>query len=95
MKVRKTRIKKQTKANGSVVYSAQYKYGFWWADFNDLYASHKMWRFFYDWVTLQDDVTWTEKQAKDLIDYYIRKVKHEQSSKIENKVIKTEYEGYP
>lgn len=95
MKIRKTRIKKQTKANGNIVYTAQYKYGWWWSDFNNLYASREMWRVFYDWVQFQDDFTWSEKQAKDLIDYYIRKVKHEQASKIENKVIKTEYKGYP
>ena len=96
MKIRKTRIKKQTKANGSVIYSAQYKYGFWWTDFNDLYASHTMCKFFYDWATAtSDEIVWSKKQAKDLIDYYIRKVKYEQASKIGNKIVKTEYEGYP
>lgn len=95
MKIRKTRIRKETKANGSVTYTAQYKYGWWWSDFNDLYASHEMWRVFYDWAPFQDDFTWSEKQAKDLIEYYIRKVKYEQASKIENKIIKIEYKGYP
>lgn len=94
MKLRKTRIKKQTKANGSVVYIAEYKYGFWWKQFDDLFASHEEWKIYNKWYEM-NNYTGTEKQAKHLIDFYIARVKYKNACKIENKIVSVEYENYP
>jgi hypothetical protein len=101
MKIRKTRIKKTTKANGSVQYVAEYKWGFWWYQFDDSEGpSGNARQLFWSWVdtltpTLGYRLDASEKQAKDFIDFYIARVNHQNASEIENKVVKVEYEGYP
>lgn len=98
MKIRKTKIKKETKANGSVRYIAEYKWGFWWYQFGDMMAPASAPRqICYDWLNTKaiENFTSSKQDAKDLIDYYIARVKHINACLIENEIIKTEYEGYP
>lgn len=96
MKIRKTRIKKTTKANSSVQYVAEYKWGFWWYSFGDMMAPDSECRALaFLWRAQQKEVKHTEEEAKSLIDYYIAQVKHRNASEMENKVVKVEYEGYP
>lgn len=99
MKLRKTRIKKETKANGAVEYTPEYKYWFWWTSFADLDADHEMFNISAEWLQTKIDnsepIERTETQCKELIDFYQRKVKHSWASSIENKIVKTEYEEYP
>lgn len=95
MKLRKTRICVETKANGSVWYTAEYKYGWWWTTFNDLHSDLNVFNIAIEWVDEVDIVDGSEQQAKSLIDFYIRHCKYEQACKIENKVVKTAYESYP
>jgi len=96
MKIRKTRIKKTTKASGAVYYSAEFKWGFWWYKFNDMMAAVAEPRSIcYDWIKIQDEVDHSEQQAKNLIDYYISRMKHKAACLIENEIIKEECERYP
>lgn len=96
MKIRKTRIKKQTQANGSVQYIAEYKWGFWWYQFNDMMAPVGEPRSIcYEWVRSKDEITRSQQQAKELIDFYIARVRHINASLIENEVVEVEYEDYP
>lgn len=96
MKIRKTRIKKTTKANGSVYYVAEYKWGFWWYSFGDMEGPDMRCRAeALRWVRGQGSIKHTEKEAKSLIDFYIERVKYQNASEMENKVVKVEYEGYP
>lgn len=98
MKLRKTRIKKTTKANGSTTYSAEYKWGFWWYEFKegpsvnakDIYA-------YYKGKLRRDGYVYhkSEEQTKALIDFYIERVNFMNACEMENKVVKVEYEGYP
>lgn len=100
MKIHKTRIKKTTKANGSVQYVAEYKWGFWWYQFDDcmgpsgnardIYLSYRI--AMHEKGGLPDR---SEKQAKEIIDFYIERVKYQNACVMENKVVKVEYEGYP
>lgn len=96
MKIRKTRIKKTTKASGSVQYVAEYKWGFWWYQFGDMMAPVAEPRSIcYDWIRSKSEITRSEQEAKDLVDFYIARVKHINACLIENTIIKTEYERYP
>lgn len=96
MKIRKTRTKKTTKANGSVQYVAEYKWGFWWYQFNDMMAPVAEPRSICcDWIRSKDEITRSEQEAKDLIDFYIARVKHVNACLIENEVVKVEHERYP
>lgn len=98
MKLRRTRIKKITKANGSVEYVAQYKYGLWWCCFNEFYADSEVKEMYGEWAKMSRNKKFskgTDEMAKHIIDFYVRKVKHLQASNHENKVVKTEYEKYP
>lgn len=93
MKIRKTRIKKTTKANGSVQHVAEYKWGFWWVGFDDPWKDFKgAWEAYIKWSTGNAKngvkVDHSELQAKDLINYYI--------DHIQNSVILgTECKEYP
>ena len=96
MKIRKTRIKKSTKANGAVYFTAEFKWGFWWYQFNDMMApveepSHIC----YDWIKSKEDIDHSEQQAKELIDYYISRMKHKAACATENEIVKVEHERYP
>lgn len=96
MKIRKTRIKKTTKANGSMKYIAEYKWGFWWYQFDDCMGGCANARnYYYDWAQRHCKYQFSEQEAKSLIDYYIKRVNYWNSCNIENKVVKVEYEGYP
>lgn len=96
MKIRKTRIKKTTKANGSVYYVAEYKWGFWWYSFADMMAPDAGCRAqALLWLGKQKGIRNTEDEAKSLIDFYIERVKYQNACEMENKVVKVEYEGYP
>ena len=98
MKIRKTRIKTETLANGKVEYSPQYKYFIWWCDFNEFYACSDVFRIFGEWAKMRRNKKFaenTDEWCKDLIDYYVRQVKYQQACKIENAVVKAEYEKYP
>jgi len=97
MKLRKTRIKKTTKANGAVRYTAEYKWGFWWYEFTDMMAPVGEPRSIcYDWIKNKESpINSSEQDAKELIDFYIRRVNHINASLIENEIVKVEYKGYP
>jgi hypothetical protein len=96
MKIRKTRIKKTTKANGSVKYTAEYKWGFWWYQFDDMMAPVGEPRSICcDWVRSKESIYHSEQEAKELIDFYIARVNHVNASLIENEVVKVECERYP
>lgn len=100
MKIRKTRIKKLTKAKGSVQYVAEYKWGFWWYQFNDsmgpsgnardIYFSYKI-----ELRRKGEFFDFSEQQAEELIDTYVARVKYQNACEIENKVVKIECERYP
>lgn len=96
MKIRKTRIKKTTKANGAVYFTAEYKWGFWWYQFNDMMAPVAEPRSICcDWIRSKDVITCSEEQAKELIDYYIQRMKYKAACAIENEIVKVECERYP
>lgn len=96
MKIRKTRTKKSTKANGAVKYTAEFKWGFWWYQFNDMMAPVAEPRSIcYDWIKSKDEISNSEQQAKELIDYYIKRMKHKAACAIENEIVKVECERYP
>lgn len=96
MKIRKTRIKKTTKANGSVHYVAEYKWGFWWYQFDDSMAACSYARSsYYEWIKSKDEITRSEQEAKELIDFYIARVNYINACLIENEVVKVEHERYP
>lgn len=98
MKLRRTRIKKETLANGKVEYSAQYKYFIWWCEFREFYACSDVFRIFGEWAKMRRNKKFsenTDEWCKDLIDYYVRSVKREQADRVKNKPVKTQYEKYP
>lgn len=98
MKLRKTRIKKETKAGGKVEYIAEYKTTFYWQSFYDwgqgtsVFASDCLLAY----AKKHPDVRIrTEEFAKGVIDTYIARVKYNNACDIENKIVKTEYQRYP
>ena len=99
MKLRRTRIKKETKDNGSVEYIPEYKYWFWWTSFADVYADRDVFNISVKWIKHKFDngevIERNEAQCKELIDFYVRQVKYQQACKIENAVVRSEYEKYP
>jgi hypothetical protein len=96
MRIRKTRIKKETKANNSVKYTAEYKWGFWWYQFSDMMSPDDEPRSIsHDWIRNKENFNHSEQEAKDLIDFYIARVNHVNASLIENEVVKEESERYP
>lgn len=99
MKIRKTRIKKTTKANGSVQYVAEYKWGFWWKCFDDCWADLVVRGIWEEWhlnfVREDRNGINSEAEQKKLIDFYIARVKHVNACLIENEVVKVDCERYP
>lgn len=97
MKLRKTRLKKETKANGAVVYTAQYRSLFEWFSFDDYDGRMFMFEIWCDWSETVGKLVGhtSEEQAKSIIDFYISRVQHKNASAIENEIVKTEYEKYP
>lgn len=95
MKLRRTRIKKITKANGSVEYAAQYKYGLWWCYFyedgfiscDDARCIFKCWPSFGEYSS--------KERAQNLIDFYVKHVNYQNVVDMGNKADSTEYEEYP
>lgn len=102
MKIRKTRVQKQIKANGSINYYPQYKGLFFWYDFFDFQTSdRKVWSIVKDFIDSNEEEDFkklkggTLELAKKMIDFYIAQVNHKNACTLENKVIKTEYLDYP
>lgn len=94
MKLRKTRIKKVTKANGSTEYYPQFRGWFLW---NDFYGwDSGLSEITTQWLkTKKEKLTHSKSEAKELIDYYIAQVEYRNACEIESKVMKVEYEDYP
>ncbi len=101
MKLRKTRIKKITKANGGEIFIPQVNtfFGMDWTDFTD-YPSHDIGASFnhilmseYKLGNLQ--ACKSLKESQDVIDAYIAYVNRQNAISVENKIIKTEYVDYP
>lgn len=99
MKIRKTRIKKTTKANGSVQYVAEYKWGFWWKCFDDIWADLAVRRIWEDWhlkfVREDRNGINSEVEQKKLIDHYIAQVRYKNACNMETQVLKSTVEDYP
>lgn len=100
MKIRKTRIKKTTKANGAVYFTAEYKWGFWWYQFDDSMGPCRVARSSYcGWLErhykLVGKFEFNQQEARHIIDNYIRQVQYLTACAIENKLVKIEYEDYP
>ena len=99
MKLRKTRIKKTTKANGTVQYMPEYKWGFWWKQFNDSEADIDIYRLWHkeSYVQQRRDMGFmlTLDYAKYIIDQYLSRIKYDEACKSENNIVKVEYEDYP
>lgn len=98
MKLRRTRIKKETKANNTIEYSAQYKYWFWWCDFHEFYADSEVKEIYGEWAKMSKNKKFTkgtDEMARHIIDFYVRRVKHLRARSCENKVVKIDYEKYP
>ena len=99
MKLRKTRIKKITTANGVEIFIPQVNtfFGVDWTDFTD-YPSHNLG--FSMRLMENHDLGYKQackslKEAQDVIDAYIAYVNHQNAVSIGNKIIKTEYIDYP
>lgn len=95
MKLRKTRIKETTKANGSKFYTPEYKWGLWWYSMFDIMAPDGD-----VWLSVHNPGSGcvgflTLEKAQDVIDFYIRNINHRKASAIENKHISTKTERYP
>ena len=102
MKIRKTRIQKQTKATGVINYYPQYKGLFFWHDFFDFeQADRNVWGIVKDFIDSNEEDDFkklrggTLELAKKMIDFYIAQGKYKNACTLENKVVKTEYERYP
>lgn len=100
MKIRKTRIKKTTKANGGLYFTAEYKWGFWWYQFDDSMGPCRRARSsYYGWsechYRLMGKFEFNQQEAKHIIDNYIRQVQYLNACAIENEIVKVECERYP
>lgn len=98
MKIRKTRIKKTTKASGGIEYCPEYKgLFFWYSMYSWDSPSTVIWEIVCNWLKSrgEDSFSRSEQAAKSCIDFYIQQVNYKNACIIENEVIKTEYEDYP
>lgn len=98
MKLRRTRIKKTTKANGTVEYVAQYKYGLWWCPFDilDIFTAKECfyaWSSWLDCLGMKDDGS--KESAKSLIEFYVKRVNCRNTVDMGDEVVTTDYEEYP
>ena len=101
MKLRKTRIKKITKANGVETFIPQVNtfFGLCWTDFTD-YPSHDIGESFNLILKSEHKLGYLQaceslKEAQDVVDAYIAYVNRQNAISVENKIIKTEYVDYP
>ena len=103
MKLRKTRIKKITKANGVETFIPQVNTSTFfvrdWTDFTD-YLSHDIGGSFNFILKSEHKLGYLQaceslKEAQDVIDTYIVYVNCQNAISVENKIIKTEYVDYP
>ena len=103
MKLRKTRIKKITKANGVETFIPQVNtFSFFvrdWTDFTD-YPSHDIGESFNLILKSEHKLGYLQackslKEAQDVVDAYIVYVNRQNAISVENKIIKTEYVDYP
>ena len=105
MKLRKTRIKKITTANGVETFIPQIKtfFSLEWIDFTDYQCNHLR---DFNFIIMSEhklgclQVCKSLKEAQDVIDAYITYVNRQNAISIENtvvknKIIKTEYIDYP
>ena len=98
MKLRKTRIKKITKANGVEIFIPQVNtfFGLKWTDFTDYQSNGLESSFIYTLVKeYKLGCLQSLKDAQDVIDAYVAYVNHQNAISIDNKVVKTEYVDYP
>ena len=100
MKLRKTRIKKITTANGVEIFIPQVNtfFGMEWTDFTDYQCNHL--RDFNLILMSEHKLGYLQackslKEAQDVIDAYIAYVNRQNAISVENKIIKTEYVDYP
>ena len=103
MKLRKTRIKKITKANGVETFIPQVNtfslFGLGWTDFTD-YPSHDIGESFNHILKSVHELGYLQaceslKEAQDVVDAYIAYVNRQNAINVKNKIIKTEYVDYP
>ena len=100
MKLRKTRIKKITKANGVEIFIPQVNtfFGLCWTDFT-AYPSHDIGAFTHILMSEYKlgylQACKSLKESQDVIDAYIAYVNSRNAISIDNKVVKTEYVDYP
>ncbi len=101
MKLRKTRIKKITKANGGEIFIPQINtfFGMGWTDFTD-YPSSGLGHSFINILLSKYKLGFLQackslKEAQKVIDAYVAYVNHQNASEIENKITKKEYIDYP
>ena len=102
MKLRKTRIKKITTANGAETFIPQVNtfslFGLGWIDFTDYQCNHLR---DFNLILMSEhklgclQACKSLKEAQDVIDAYIAYVNHQNAISTENKIIKTEYIDYP
>lgn len=100
MKLRETRILKQTKVNGAEVYFPQYKTLYLgipcWEFFASLELPEEMTREFFNTMPkLRYNQSNTLEESKEIIDQYISYVNWHNASTVEGKVVKSEYIKYP
>lgn len=96
MKQLKTRIRKETKANGAVEYRPEYKGWLFWYPMVDRDSPS----FIQDCVSIYVDknpnlIPLSKETAKGIIDAYVERVKYKNACDIENRVLKVDYEDYP
>ena len=100
MKLRKTRIKKITTANGVEIFIPQVNtfFGMEWTDFTDYQCNHLI---DFNLILMSEhklgclQACKSLKEAQDVIDAYIAYVNRQNAISVENKVVKTEYVDYP
>lgn len=99
MKIRKTRILKQTLANGKEVYWPQYKYLGFWFDFDNYEVDQQVYAIAVEWMKSKVEgggvIEKTENSCKELVNFYIRHVNYINACNLENKVIKQDIIKWP
>ena len=101
MKLRKTRIKKITTANGVETFIPQVNTfsGLCWRDFTDS-PSNDLGAYVSHILTSEYKLSYLQacksiKEAQDVIDVYVAYVNCQNAISVENTVVKTEYVDYP
>lgn len=96
MKPLKTRIKKTTRADGTVIYTAQYRHLFVWYPFSEHTVMWQPKSPYRVWVESDYPAKSSNiEDTKSLIDQYIDKFNCVVEHRIKRKVVKEEYIKYP